>query len=136
MTTTTRSSSQNTIQERVTRRGRDVWLASLGALATVENEGTKAFQSLVERGKSLESAGRKQLTTTVEQAAEQGDQALQSVGSAGEDTRDLVLRTVDRALDRIGIASRSEVNRLADQIGELSQKVDELTHTLQDADKS
>jgi poly(hydroxyalkanoate) granule-associated protein len=136
MTTTTRSSSQNTIQERVTRRGRDVWLASLGALATVENESTKAFQSLVERGKSLESAGRKQLTTTVEQAAEQGDQALQSVGSAGEDTRDLVLRTVDRALDRIGIASRSEVNRLADQIGELSQKVDELTHTLQDADKS
>ncbi len=136
MTITTRSSSQNTIQERVTRRGRDVWLASLGALATVENEGTKAFQSLVERGKSLESAGRKQLTTTVEQAAEQGDQALQSVGSAGEDTRDLVLRTVDRALDRIGIASRSEVNRLADQIGELSQKVDELTHTLQDADKS
>jgi len=136
MTTTTRSSSQDTIQERVTRRGRDVWLASLGALATVENEGTKAFQSLVERGKSLESAGRKQLTTTVEQAAEQGDQALQSVGSAGEDTRDLVLRTVDRALDRIGIASRSEVNRLADQIGELSQKVDELTHTLQDADKS
>ena len=77
MTITTRSSSQNTIQERVTRRGRDVWLASLGALATVENEGTKAFQSLVERGKSLESAGRKQLTTTVEQAAEQGDQALQ-----------------------------------------------------------
>jgi len=136
MTTTTRSSSQDTIQERVARRGRDVWLASLGALATVENEGTKAFQSLVERGKSLESAGRKQLTTTVEQAAEQGDQALQSVGSAGEDTRDLVLRTVDRALDRIGIASRSEVNRLADQIGELSQKVDELTHTLQDADKS
>jgi len=136
MTTTTRSSSQNTIQERVTRRGRDVWLASLGALATVENEGTKAFQSLVERGKSLESAGRKQLTTTVEQAAEQGDQALQSVESAGEDTRDLVLRTVDRALDRIGIASRAEVNRLADQIGELSQKVDELTHTLQDADKS
>lgn len=136
MTTTTRSSSRTTMQERVTRRGRDVWLASLGALATVENEGSKAFQSLVERGKSLEAAGRKQLSSTVEKAAEQGDQALQSVGSAGEDTRDLVLRTVDRALDRIGIASRAEVNRLADQIGELNQKVDALTQALQDADES
>jgi poly(hydroxyalkanoate) granule-associated protein len=39
--------------------GRDVWLAGLGAVATVEDEGGTLFNELVERGQKLQQDGRK-----------------------------------------------------------------------------
>ena len=43
------------IAEGVTTRGRDVWLAGLGALATVEDQGSAFYQSLVKQGETLVS---------------------------------------------------------------------------------
>jgi len=120
------------LQEEITRRGRDVWLAGLGALATVEEEGTKAFHNLVERGKGFESEGRKQIEAAISKASKQGDDAISEVENAGEGAREYVSNTVDRALDRFGVATRKEVDKLSDQVGELSEKVDALTKSLQE----
>jgi poly(hydroxyalkanoate) granule-associated protein len=41
--------------------GRDVWLAGLGAVATVEEEGGTLFNDLVDRGQKLEKEGREKV---------------------------------------------------------------------------
>lgn len=41
--------------------GRDVWLAGLGAVATVEEEGGNLVNELIERGQKLEKDGRKRV---------------------------------------------------------------------------
>jgi len=48
-------SRSEALQEELTKRGRNVWLAGLGALATVESEGNKLFRWLVERGEKFET---------------------------------------------------------------------------------
>lgn len=121
----------STLQEEITRRGRDVWLAGLGALATVEEEGTKAYNTLVERGKNYESKGRKQIESAISKASKQRDEALSEVEDAGEGARDYIFSTVDRALDRFGVATRSEVDKLSKQVGALTAKVDTLTKSIQ-----
>jgi len=126
----------SSFQEELSRRGRDVWLAGLGALATVEEEGTKAFNTLVDRGKGLEAKGRKQIESAIDKASRQRDEAVSDVESAGEDARDYIFNTVDHALDRFGVATRKEVDKLSDQVGELSEKVDALTKSLQKEPKN
>ncbi|PEN12263.1 protein PhaF [Longibacter salinarum] len=124
------------LQDELTRRGRDVWLAGLGALATVEEEGTKAFNSLVERGKGFEEKGRKQIEDAISKASKQRDEALSDVERAGEEAREYIFNTVDRALDRFGVATRSEVDKLTKQVSNLNDKVDKLTKTLRDGTKT
>jgi hypothetical protein len=44
--------------ERVASAGRQLWLAALGVVATVEETGTEVFESLVAKGKRVRSAAR------------------------------------------------------------------------------
>ena len=134
MTDHSPSKSHDSLQEELTKRGREVWLAGLGALATVEEEGTKLFGQLVDRGKEFESERRKELEEVREEvtetAREQRDEALEQIEEAGEETQSLLLDTVHAALERFGVPTRSEVDRLSDKVDTLSQQVDALSQAL------
>jgi len=120
----------DTLQDELTKRGRDVWLAGLGALATVEEEGSKLFSRLVDRGKAFEDDRRHDLEAASEKAREQRDEALEHIEVATDETRTLITDTVNRALERFGVPTRSEVDRLSDRVEGLSKQVDELTDAL------
>ncbi|PQJ34598.1 protein PhaF [Salinibacter sp. 10B] len=122
----------DTLQDELTQRGRDVWLAGLGALATVEEEGNKLYNRLVERGKEFEEERRKELKEAEEEVREKGDKALTQLEEAGEETQSLLLDTVNSALERFGVPTRSEVDRLSEKVETLSKQVDELSSTLSD----
>lgn len=130
MTDQQQSSRNETLQDELTKRGRDVWLAGLGALATVEEEGTKLFNRLVDRGKEFEDERQDELEAASETAREQRDQALAQIEEASEETRSLLRDTVNSALERFGVPSRSEFDRLSDKVDALSQQVEELADTL------
>jgi len=122
----------DTLQDELTQRGRDVWLAGLGALATVEEEGNKLYNRLVERGKEFEEERRKELKEAEEEVREKGDEALTQLEEASEETQSLLLDTVNSALERFGVPTRSEVDRLSEKVETLSKQVDELSSTLSD----
>jgi len=126
--------SDDSLQEELTKRGREVWLAGLGALATVEEEGTKLFGQLVDRGKEFESERREEIEEVREEvtetAREQRREALEQLEEAGEETQSLLLDSVHAALERFGVPTRSEVDRLSDKVDTLSQQVDELSRAL------
>jgi len=119
-----------TLQDELTERGREVWLAGLGALATVEEEGSKLFGRLVDRGAEFEEERRKELKEAGEKAREQGDEALAQIEEASEETQSLLMDTVNTALERFGVPTRSEVDRLSERVESLTKQVDELSDAL------
>jgi poly(hydroxyalkanoate) granule-associated protein len=130
--TTRTDSSSESIQDELTQRGRDVWLAGLGALATVEEEGSKLFGRLVDRGKEFEHERRSELQTARKKAQEQRDEALEQLEEAGEETQTLLTDTVNKALERFGVPTRTEVDRLSTKVETLAKQVDDLTTALAD----
>ena len=59
------------LPDEVTGRAREVWLAGLGALERLEEEGDKVFETLVQRGKRYEEARRDQIEDATESLREQ-----------------------------------------------------------------
>ena len=133
MTAQTKSKQKSrteTLQTELTKRDRDVWLAGLGALATVEEEGNKLYNRLVERGKEFEKERREELKTASENVREQRDEALAQIEEASEETQSLLIDTVNTALERFGVPTRNEVDRLSKKVGKLSRQVDRLSESL------
>jgi poly(hydroxyalkanoate) granule-associated protein len=111
------------IAEGVTTRGRDVWLAGLGALATAEDRGSafygelvKQGEELVKRGEGMEKRGRARW-----------DGLKEDVGARQEAVAEKVETTVVdpmvEALRRLGVPTRAEVRRLATQVESLAERV-------------
>lgn len=119
----------------LTRRGREVWLAGLGAMAAVEEEGSKWFNDLVKRGEEMEEEGKKQLDEAVSDVSERQEQATKTVGKSVEETvgmlEETVSRTVRRMMERLDVPAREEVRTLSVKVEELTQKVDRLADALE-----
>lgn len=130
MTDKRNASSPESLQNELTERGRDVWLAGLGALATVEEEGTKLFNRLVDRGQEFEEERRAKLEEATEKARKQRDEAIAQLEEAGEETQSVLSDSVSSALERFGVPTRKEVDDLAAKVDHLSQQVEKLAENL------
>lgn len=130
------SSGSTNIQNELRERSRDVWLAGLGALATVEEEGTKLFNTLIDRGKSFEESRRQQLEEATEAAEKQSKEALETIEKASKETSSAFADTFNQALERFGVPTRKEVDRLSEQVSRLSDQVDALAKALDKDDSA
>jgi len=114
------------VQKDVVESANKIWLAGLGALAVAEEEGSKLFNSLVTKGEGFEKRSKKQLEKVqhtvgdqVEAAREKADKALGKFGQ-GFDGR------VADTLNKLGVPSRVEIQKLTRRVEELTKKVDGL----------
>ncbi len=121
------------LPEELAERGREIWLAGLGALSMVEDEGVKLFNSLVEKGETWEKEGRKHLGAAkkkmgqakgiVETAVEEAT----AKGSALTDLDDKILGSVEAAIEkvlqRLGVPTHAEVKDLTGKLEHLSRQV-------------
>lgn len=141
--TDTKRNDQETIglsdlPNELSERGRDVWLAGLGALSRVEEEGEKLFKNLVERGEQFEARGRKQIEASLNTLSEQQKRATESVGTATKTFSDAaqsveraVSNTLTDTLGRVGMPTRDEVEELSNKVTTLSEKLDALSAVLE-----
>jgi poly(hydroxyalkanoate) granule-associated protein len=137
MTAKQKTSDSDTLQDELTERGREVWLAGLGALATVEEEGSKLFNRLVDRGQEFEDERRAKIEEATETVREQSDEALAQLEEAGEETQSALASSVSAALERFGVPTQKEVDDLADKVDHLSTQVENLAeHLAEDKDSS
>ena len=130
------SSASETLQDELTEQGHKVWLAGLGALATVEEEGTKLFNHLVDRGQEFEEKRRSRLEEATEKVREQSDEALAQLEEAGEETQSALSESVNSALEQFGVPSREEVDDLREKVDHLSRQVEELAESLSEDESS
>lgn len=103
-----------------------IWLAGLGALATAEEEGSKAFKNLVARGEAFESRGRERYDETKDKVEDAAEQVKDRAESAWDRVESKLDEAVSSALGRIGVPSRDEIATLTQRVEELTAVVEQL----------
>jgi poly(hydroxyalkanoate) granule-associated protein len=106
---------QKKLQDELMDSAHRIWLAGLGALAAAEQEGTKVFSRLVERGKDVESRGKVEF----EKAKEKTESSWDSLSKTVDEK-------VTSALHRMGVPTRDEIKNLTLRVEELNAKVEAL----------
>lgn len=117
--------SKTDVQNEVVQSAQKIWLAGIGALATAEEEGSKLFKSLVEKGEGYEAQGKKRVgdvRARVEQIVGQAEGSMERLGDALDEK-------VADAIKRLGVPSRDEIAQLTKSVEELTVKVDSLKAT-------
>jgi poly(hydroxyalkanoate) granule-associated protein len=121
---------------RMADRGRDVWLAGLGALETMEEEGSSFFHTLVKRGRRIESRAEKRFRT----ARKEVDDLMGDLATRRRDITHSVEETLSEpligALRRFGVPTVDEVRDLSKRVNQLTKKVDALIRALEPAPAS
>lgn len=101
-----------------------IWLAGLGAFARAEEEGSRFFDTLVEVGKELENKTRDLSENRVEELKER-------VRSRTGETMDRMEKAFDdrlnKALSKLGIPNRREVEALQQRVQELTAALEHLS---------
>lgn len=118
----TDDTKQTPIGDDLKDSARRVWLAGLGALAAAEEEGSKLFRNLVEKGEQLERRGQGEVDRvrgSVEGARGRAEGAL------GDLERRIEAR-IETVVQRLGVPSRAEVAELTRKVEELTRSVDRL----------
>lgn len=123
------------LPDEVTGRAREIWLAGLGALERLEEEGDKVFETLVERGKRYEETRRDQFEDATESLRDRQEELTQNVTERLDDATKSVEKAVSDALSgtlgQIGVPTRDEVRGLSRRVGELSEKLEALSEMLE-----
>ena len=120
---------------------REVWMAGIGALSSVEEMGADLFNQLVKKGETWEQESRKMLTSATKQAgaavegakatAETLSQKPLAWSSAVEaQVERVVEESIEGVLHRMNVPTHDEVQDLIQRVSTLSEKVDGLSARL------
>ncbi len=124
--TTEQTTMKDRIPAEMKESAQKIWLAGLGALSAAEQEGSKLFKTLVEKGEKFESRGKVAFTDAKEDMTD----AVQDARSKAESTWDKVEERLDDvvsgALKRFGVPSREEIATLTQRVEELTRVVEGL----------
>ena len=104
-----------------------IWMAGVGAFTRAQGEGSKMFEALVKEGMNIEKTTRQLATGRVDAVRDAVEGRVGVVRERTIDTWDKLEKVfedrVQRALNRLGIPGRDEINAL-------SARVDTLTAAL------
>src|SRR6185312_134636 len=121
-TTGTEKNTQEELKDSVHR----TWLAGLGALAAAEEEGSKLFSKLVDRGRDVESKGKVEVDKVGDKVRSEVDKAKAKAESAFENWGEKFDEKLTSALHRLGVPTRDEIHNLTRRVEELNSKVENL----------
>jgi poly(hydroxyalkanoate) granule-associated protein len=125
------------LQEGLLDSAHKVWLAGLGALSFLEENGTRAFRELEERGskvfRELEENGSRMFNDLVDKGREVESETRDGVTRArkqAESTFDKLEGRLEERLrnvaQRLGVPGRDEARTLTRRVEELTAQVEEL----------
>jgi poly(hydroxyalkanoate) granule-associated protein len=104
-----------------------IWMAGLGAFGRAQEEGGKLFEGLVREGMSLEQKTRRFATGRVDVARDAVENTVAQVKERATDTWDRLEKVfedrVSRALGKLGVPGRDEMQALIDRVEELNRAV-------------
>ena len=104
-----------------------IWLAGLGAFAKAQGEGGKLFQTLLREGATLEHKTRKIATGTASDVRDAVESGVSQVRERTQETWDRLEQVfesrVSRALAKLGVPGRKDLDDLLKRVDELSREV-------------
>ena len=107
-----------------------IWLAGVGAFVRARQEGTKAFETLVQQGEKLERRTRQAAAETAAAArgaaTAKAKEMQQMAGGTWDKLEQVFEDRVARALGKLGVYTQNDVQKLADRVDALSASVNAL----------
>ncbi len=126
----TDSKEKKDFQDDVKHSVNKIFMAGLGALSVAEEEGSKLFKSLVEKGEAYEGKRKEEFeqasSEVKEKVEEAADRAKERAESTWNKVEDRVDEAVTGALGRLGVPSRDEIATLTRRVEELTAVVEKL----------
>ena len=126
METTTTTTGEKKLQDDLKESAYRIWLAGLGALASAGEEGAKAFNRLVDRGREAESRSKDDWKAQADKAREQFDKAKEKAEGQWDEWSGKIDEVLTRSLHRLGVPTRDEIRTLTQRVEELTAKVEGL----------
>jgi poly(hydroxyalkanoate) granule-associated protein len=103
-----------------------VWLAGLGAFSKTEKEGTRMFEAFVERGEEVEARARKRAENRVEEVRGRVEDVKGKANETWNKLEQVFQNRVARALNRLGVPNRYDVEELFRRLDDLQENVEKL----------
>ncbi len=104
-----------------------IWLAGLGAFAKAQGEGGRLFEGLIKEGVNLEAKTRKIATGKVDEVRGAVESSVSQVRERTQETWDRLEQVfeqrVSRALGKLGVPGRKEIDELLKRVEELNREV-------------
>ena len=125
----TENLTENQLALTVKDSAQQIWLAGLGAFAKAQQEGGKVFKALVKEGESIQARTRQVTDEKVAAVAGKASITWDRLEQVFEDR-------VARALGRLGVPSKKDLDQLSRRVAELTAVVDGLTEARAAAKKA
>ena len=107
-----------------------IWLAGVGAFVRARQEGSKAFETLVQQGEKLEQrtkrAAAEPAAAARGAATAKAKEMQQMAGGTWDKLEQVFEDRVARALGKLGVYTQNDVQKLADRVDALSASVNAL----------
>jgi poly(hydroxyalkanoate) granule-associated protein len=110
----------NQLAMTVRESAQQIWLAGLGAFSKAQEEGGKVFEALVKEGESIQSRTRKAAEDKVMEVAGKATGTWDKLEQVFEDR-------VARALGKLGVPSKKEIDSLSERVAELTEAVNKIS---------
>lgn len=117
------------IPEELADRAQEIWMAGVGALSTVEKEGVRIFENLVEKGQEWEQARLKRLGSAKDKvgtAVKETAAKSKEVGGNLEGRLDQIQSSFTGLFERFSGSVRADVADLAKRVDDLAAQLEKL----------
>ena len=120
------SGSTKDLAQAVLDSSHQIWLAGVGAFVRARQEGSKAFETLVQQGEKLEQRTKIAAAETAGAASAKAKEMQQMASGTWDKLEQVFEDRVARALSKLGVYTQNDVQKLADRVEALSAAVNEL----------
>lgn len=129
--TTTASSSHAQLSGSVKDSAQQIWQAGLGAFTRAQAEGSKAFESLVKEGVSIQrktqAAAEEKISEATNKMSHMATDISSKASGQWDKLENIFEERVAKALNKLGVPSAKDVTALITRIDELNKAVQQLS---------
>ena len=122
-----KSAASSVSSKSIMESAQHIWLAGLGAFAKAQEQGGHLFENLLKEGSSLEQKTRKLATGKVDGVRDAVETGVTQVRERTQETWDRLEQVfetrVSRALNKLGVPGRKDLDELLKRVDELNREV-------------
>lgn len=122
--------------DKVKESANQIWLAGLGAYSKAEQEGSKLFDTLVQDGEKLEAKTRALVDKPLSVAKEHVESVRARATGSWEKVEKAFDMRVSKALHRLNIPTRADVDQLQSRVTDLAEQVRRVTELVEKRNSS
>jgi poly(hydroxyalkanoate) granule-associated protein len=117
----------NQIASAVRDSAQQIWLAGMGAFSKAQAEGGKAFEALIQQGMALQKKtqglAEERISAVTSKMTQVAGGVTDKAGAQWDKLESIFEARVAKALNKMGVPSRKDIDALIKRIDELSAKV-------------